>query len=355
MNEAGSRANGKELSPTPASTNAALTAELAELRAAHSRSEERLGDLLGVVLAVASLDYSARAQVEDSGDLLDALAVGLNMMTEELQSSSSFVANILSVMADALLVVAADGRVKKANAAACRILGSREEEILNAPAGPLFGGAAAGLSVEELLRRFAGSGGEAELVPVSGPHLPVSLSVSAMLGASFELEAIVCVARDISERKRVEAERARLEEAVRMQAQAMLEMSTPLVPVGEGIVAMPLVGGIDPARAQRVIEALLRGITAHRARVAILDVTGVAGVDTEVAGAVLRAVDAARLIGARVVLTGIRPEVARTLTDLDVDLRGVLSRGTLKAGIAAAHKLLEGEGGDRGERRSSRR
>jgi rsbT co-antagonist protein RsbR len=168
-----------------------------------------------------------------------------------------------------------------------------------------------------------------------------------MRGSSGQVEAVVCVARDISERKRVEAERARLEETLRRQAQAMLEMSTPLVPVGEGIVAMPLVGAIDRGRAQQVIQELLRGITAHRASVAILDVTGVAGVDTEVAGAVVRAVQAARLIGARVVLTGIRPEVARTLTELDVDLGGVVTRGTLKAGIAFAQALLGDERGHR--------
>jgi rsbT co-antagonist protein RsbR len=313
--------------------------ELEAFRAEQARSEERLGELLGVVLAVASLDYSARAHVEHSGDLLDALAAGLNVMVEELQASVSFVDNILAVMADALMVIAADGTVKKANAAACRMLAVAEGEIAGMP--KLFGGAAAGLSVEALADVFAGSGGEAEIVTAQGARIPVSISVSAMRGSSGQVEAVVCVARDISERKRVEAERARLEETLRRQAQAMLEMSTPLVPVGEGIVAMPLVGAIDPGRAQQIIQELLRGITAHRASVAILDVTGVAGVDTEVAGAVVRAVQAARLIGARVVLTGIRPEVARTLTGLEIDLGDVVTRGTLKGGIAFAQALLE--------------
>jgi len=326
--------------------------ELEVLRAEQARSEERLGDLLGVVLAVASLDYSARAHVEHSGDLLDALAAGLNVMVEELQASVLFVDNILAVMADALVVIAADGTVKKVNAAACRMLAVAEGEIAGMPAEELFGGAAAGLSVEALADVFAGSGGEAEMVTAQGARVPVSLSVSPMRGSSGQVEAVVCVARDISERKRVEAERARLEETLRRQAQTMLEMSTPLVPVGEGIVAMPLVGAIDPGRAQQILQELLRGITAHRASVAILDVTGVAGVDTEVAGAIVRAVEAARLLGARVVLTGIRPEVARTLTTLDVSLGGVVTRGTLRGGISFALALLEEREGREGEGRS---
>lgn len=327
--------------------------ELESLRADRARSEERLGDLLGVVLAVASLDYSARAHVARSGDLLDALAAGLNMMIEELETSAAYVDNILAVMADALLVITAGGTIKKANAAACRMLGVDEGAITGIPAGEIFGGAAAGLSVEELVGAFAGSGGEAEIVTAKGARIPVSLSVSAMRGSDGHLEGVVCVARDISERKRVEAERARLEDALRRQAQAMLEMSTPLVPVGEGIVAMPLVGAIDPARAQQILQELLRGIVAHRASVAILDVTGVAGVDTDVAGAVVRAVTAARLIGARVVLTGIRPDVASALTSLNIDIGGVVTRGTLKGGIAFAQALLNGEAhGNDGRRRS---
>ncbi|NUQ79272.1 MAG: PAS domain S-box protein [Polyangiaceae bacterium] len=314
------------------------------LRIERARLSERLSDLLGVVLAVASRDYSARAHVAQSGDLLDALAAGLNMMVEELEGSVAVVDNILSVMADALMVITVDGSIKKANAAACRMIGAGEGEIAAIPAERIFGGAAAGRSIKELAGTFAGSGGEAEIITMRGTRVPVSLSVSTMFGSSGALSAVVCVARDISERKRIEAERARLEEALKKQARAMLEMSTPLVPVGEGIVAMPLVGAIDRGRAQQILQELLRGIAAHRASVAIVDVTGVAGVDTEVAGAIVRAVQAARLIGARVILTGIRPEVASTLTSMNIDLEGVVTRATLKSGIAFAQALLEGGG-----------
>lgn len=125
----------------------------------------------------------------------------------------------------------------------------------------------------------------------------------------------------------------RLEE---MQELALRELSTPLLTVSDHAVVMPLIGTIDSRRAQQVIETLLEGITSSGAGIAILDITGVPLVDTQVADALLRAAQAVRLLGAQVVLTGIRPEVAQTLVGLGADLREIVSRSTLQSGIAYA-------------------
>jgi len=101
---------------------------------------------------------------------------------------------------------------------------------------------------------------------------------------------------------------------------------------------MPLVGGIDAARAQQIIEALLDGITRYAARAAILDVTGVRVVDTHVAHALVQAAQAASLLGTRVVLTGMSPAIARTLVELGADLQGIATVSTLRAGIDWAVK-----------------
>jgi PAS domain S-box-containing protein len=138
------------------------------------------------------------------------------------------------------------------------------------------------------------------------------------------------VTMDITARKQAEEAQARLRE------QILAELSTPLIPIKQDVVAMPLIGTLDRARASRVVEALLRGVSAARARVAILDVTGVSNVDVEVADALVRAAKGARLLGAQVVLTGIRPEVAQTLVTLGTDLQGVLTLSTLEAGIRFA-------------------
>jgi rsbT co-antagonist protein RsbR len=99
---------------------------------------------------------------------------------------------------------------------------------------------------------------------------------------------------------------------------------------------MPIIGNIDDTRAARVIEALLQGLHKARARFAILDITGVPSVDAQTADALLRAARAVQLLGAQVVLTGIRPEVAQTLIALGTSLGGIVTCGNLESGIAYA-------------------
>ncbi|MEN9938678.1 MAG: hypothetical protein RLZZ387_5257 [Chloroflexota bacterium] len=143
--------------------------------------------------------------------------------------------------------------------------------------------------------------------------------------------------QDVTEEIRAEeALRESQEQLIMAQQAALRELSTPLIPLADGLVAMPLIGSIDSTRAQQVIEGLLEGVSANHARVAILDITGVPVVDTQVANALLRAAQAVKLLGARVVLTGIRPEVAQTLVGLGVDLTSIVTRSSLQAGIAYA-------------------
>lgn len=150
----------------------------------------------------------------------------------------------------------------------------------------------------------------------------------------------VCVNfENVTARRKAEAariENVRQDEIIRAQEAMLAELSTPLIPVSDEVVVMPLIGAVDARRAEQVIATLLTGIAGHRAHTAILDITGVASVDTGTADALLRAARAVRLLGARVMLTGIRPEVARMFVELRVDLDAVSTYGTLQAGIAAA-------------------
>jgi len=151
--------------------------------------------------------------------------------------------------------------------------------------------------------------------------------------------AIACVTRDISEQKRAEAERAALQEQViTAQRAAIRELSTPLMPLADGVIAMPLVGTIDSGRAQQIIETLLEGVSQHQAQSVILDITGVQMVDTQIANALMQAAQAVRLLGADVILTGIRADVAQTLVHLGTDLGHLVTRSNLQSGIAYALK-----------------
>jgi len=118
------------------------------------------------------------------------------------------------------------------------------------------------------------------------------------------------------------------------------EMSSPVIPVMEGILVMPIVGALDSERARRVIEDLLSGIEQRQARVVILDITGLAVVDTAVAQALIEAAQAARLLGAQPILVGISPEVAETLVHLGVELSAFRTAATLQEGLKIALGLL---------------
>ncbi|WP_104987348.1 AAA family ATPase [Sorangium cellulosum] len=146
--------------------------------------------------------------------------------------------------------------------------------------------------------------------------------------------------RELGERRQAEAERAELqEEIIRTQRTRLSELSTPLIPITERIVVMPLIGTMDEARASQVLEAALSGAQSRGAAVVILDITGVKVVDTGVACSLMNTAAALRLLGTRVVLTGVRPDVARTLVELDMGLGSIVTKGTLQSGIHYALRL----------------
>ncbi|MDI1483383.1 STAS domain-containing protein [Polyangium sp. y55x31] len=137
----------------------------------------------------------------------------------------------------------------------------------------------------------------------------------------------------------VEAEEARMrlqEEIIASQAEAIRALSTPLLPIAEGVILMPLVGALNEQRAEQMLDTMLQGISRRGARVAILDITGVSDVDSHVAHGILRAARAASLLGARVFLTGIRGPVAQTLLALDANFGGLVTCSTLQDGVARA-------------------
>jgi rsbT co-antagonist protein RsbR len=148
----------------------------------------------------------------------------------------------------------------------------------------------------------------------------------------------------------VEAFQKSREDIIGRQQQELLELSTPVVRLWEGVLALPLIGTLDSARTQIVMESLLEEIVTSGAEIAIIDITGVPTVDTLVAQHLIKTVAAARLMGADCIISGIRPQIAQTIVHLGLDL-GVVSKATMADAFALALRQLGKAVVDRGPAR----
>jgi rsbT co-antagonist protein RsbR len=130
------------------------------------------------------------------------------------------------------------------------------------------------------------------------------------------------------------------ERVIRQQQDALLELSTPVLQVRERLLILPIIGVLDAQRARQLTEQLLRAIRTHRAMVVVIDITGVASVDAAVANSLVQTVDASRLMGAGVIITGLSSEIAQTLVTIGVDLSKMNTVGDLQGGIEEAELQL---------------
>lgn len=305
--------------------------------------DHRFEMILDVLLSILALDFSKRVPPIGDGSNLDALGFGLNNLIDELavsMFSRAYVDNIFSSMLDPLLVLDADLSIKRANRAAEQLFGYEPEAWPALPLTTLFADASIIARMKEV-RDKVEPRGNAETMGIDrgGRSIPLLVSVAPM--SDNGETGIVCVFRDITERKRAEEalrQNVKQAEMIRMQADAIAELSTPIIPISERVLVMPLIGKLDSERAQQVIEALLNGIFKNRAKVIILDITGVALVDSRTASTLVRAAQAVKLIGAKLILTGVHPDAAQQLVRLGSDLDGMLVQRTLQDGIALAMK-----------------
>jgi len=174
---------------------------------------------------------------------------------------------------------------------------------------------------------------ELELIDHKGDHIPVALNASVYRDAAGKVVGAFAIIRDISKRKKA------IEEVQRQQGE-ILELSTPALRVWEGVVLVPLIGTIDTRRAQQVMENLLERIVSTESEVAILDIAGVPTMDTKVAQHLVITAQAAAMLGAKTIITGVSPSSAQTMTKLGLDLSRLTCKGSLSAGIREALDML---------------
>jgi len=250
---------------------------------------------------------------------------------------------LLESAPDAIVIAAPDGRIELVNRQAERLFGySREQltgqdvEILVPPRfrqrhprhrDEFFSAARA---------RPMGAGLELSGIRRDGTEFPVEISLSPL--ETDRGPRAVAAIRDATERREQQ-------QRLRRQRDEIMELSTPVIQLWDKVLALPIIGTLDSARAARLTEGLLEKIAEHQAEVIILDVSGVPTIDTQVAQHLLRTVQAATLMGAASIMSGVRPETAQAIVHLGIDLGRLRTRNTLRDALQLALLMVHERAG----------
>ena len=234
----------------------------------------------------------------------------------------------------AIILLDPAGKVLSWNAGAERLKGWKAQEIIGQhfskfypPEAVAQGKAAHELKTAAEEGRFEDEGWR---VRKDGTRFWANVIVTALRDERGELQGFGKLTRDLSERRHAE-------DQLKKQAQEILEMATvPVVQVWESILLVPLIGTLNSQRTQQLMERLLQRVTETNSPVALLDITGVPAIDTQTAQHLIETISAVRLLGAEVILTGVRPVIAQTLVHLGIDLANVITRSSLGAGLRLA-------------------
>ena len=265
-----------------------------------------------------------------------------------IQREGDYARSLLEASLDPLVTISPKGKVTDVNEAAVKITGISRKELIGSDFSNYF--TESDKAREGYQRVFAD--GFVTDYPLTIRHkdghvIEVLYNASVYRDARGNVAGVFAAARDITMQKKTEAELAKTNAALQDQIEerrraerAILELSTPVLQLREGLLILPIIGILDSQRARQLTEQLLNSIRDNRAKVAVVDITGVAAVDSKVANHLLQTAEAARLMGATVILTGLSPEVAQSLVSIGVDLSRLITVGDLQGGIVEADRLL---------------
>ncbi|MGE5544371.1 MAG: PAS domain S-box protein [Bacillota bacterium] len=313
---------------------------------------------------------------ERTAELNQELAQRLQV-EDAFRATNAYLENLLNYANAPIIVWDPNYKIIRFNRAFERLTGYVAEEVIGKSLEILFPDDQREESMA-LIRRTA-SGERWEVVEIAIARVDGTVrtvlwnSATLFREDGITVEATIAQGQDITERKKAEEallrsheelesrvqertadleklnetlraeieERKRAEEIISRQAKEILEVSTPVIQIWEGIVTVPLIGTLDSRRTQQLMEQLLQKIVETGSLVALIDVTGVPTIDSQTAQYLIETVSAVNLLGAEVVLTGIRPEIARTLVQLGTDLSNVNTRSSFSAGLLFAFNLLK--------------
>jgi PAS domain S-box-containing protein len=261
-----------------------------------------------------------------------------------LTADGSMFRALLEVVPDAMVVIGPDGRIVQVNAQVEQLFGFQREELIGQPIEIFVPqrlhhrhvGHRDGFFAAAQVRPM-GVGLELSGVRRDGTEFPVEISLSPLRSDQGPL---ACAAiRDASARRDQEAR-------LRRQSDEIMELSTPVIQVWDKVLALPIIGTLDSVRAARLTEALLEKIAELQSEVIILDISGVPTVDTLVAQHLFKTVQAATLMGAVSIISGVRPETAQAIVHLGIDLGPLRSRNTLRDALQLALQIIRERAGE---------
>lgn len=258
---------------------------------------------------------------------------------EKILSTTQMLQSLVNNIKEyAIILLDKEGKVLTWNSAAQRLKGWTADEIIGQHFSRFYppedierGKTAMELREATEKGRFEDEGWR---VRKDGSRYWANVVITALRDDKGELIGFGKITRDLSERRQAE-------EKIRKQGLEIMEMATvPVVQVWEGIVLVPIIGTLDSQRTQQLMERLLNRVAETGSPVAVLDITGVSTVDSQTAQHLIETTSAVRLLGAEVVLTGVRPSIAQTLVHLGIDLSNIITRSSLASGLRMAFSLL---------------
>jgi anti-anti-sigma factor len=268
-----------------------------------------------------------------------ANAKGSSPQHQTQAASEEHIAEMMPMLIDsikdyAIIFLDSEGRVLTWNSAAEHLKGWKADEIIGHHFSRFYPAEDVKQGKTEMELESAARDGRFEdegwRVRKDGTRFWANVIVTALRDKDGRLRGFGKVTRDLSERRENE-------EKIKRQAHEIMEMAAvPIVRVWEGVILVPLIGTLDSQRAQQLMERLLHGITETSSSVALIDITGVPSIDTQTAQHLIETMSAVRLLGAEVILTGVRPSIAQTLVHLGIDLSNVSTRASLASGLRMA-------------------
>jgi rsbT co-antagonist protein RsbR len=271
------------------------------------------------------------------GITLEGSSAG-NRAGATLQTTAEHFRMLVENMKDyAIIILDTNGRVASWNPGSEAILGYRADEIIGQNFSRFYSNEDVQRGKPEMELKVATAEGRSEdegwRIKKDGSRFWANHVITVLRDQGGTLCGFGKVMRDLTERKRAE-------EKATLQAREIIEVSTPVIQIWDGILMAPLIGTLDSERTQQLMERLLERIVATNSGVALLDITGVPTIDTRTAQHLAETTTAVRLLGAQAVLTGVRPAIAQTLAHLGVDLGEITTRSSLAAGLRVALSLL---------------